>query len=81
VTEAPAAPRPDPNYILSQEEFHRSMDEVREWEAARSLALGKLVSGEADALVTTAGWVCLSFALWLFMIGVFAIRGQLRGRP
>ena len=79
---APAADRPqDPNYILSQAEFHQTIEGVVCRELAGERALGIRISREADALVTTAGWVCVSFACWLFLIGCFAIRGELRGRP
>ena len=81
MSEGAAATPPDPNYILSQEEFHRSVDELFERQVLGNRGIKRAVSGEADALVATAGWVCVSLAFWLLMIGFLAIRGQLRGRP
>lgn len=63
-----------PNYILSQEEFHGSLIESE-------IRTQRLVRGEASSLVTTAGWVAVSLAFWLLLIGYSAITGSLRGRP
>lgn len=69
--------REDPNYILSQREFHDS--ETRNW--ADHQETRSVVRREADALVTTAGWVAVSLGFWLLLVGFIAIRGEVRGRP
>jgi predicted lysophospholipase L1 biosynthesis ABC-type transport system permease subunit len=80
---APAGdePKKDPNYILSQSEFHAAMREQAEREnAGVRLGLSQL-NRNVDGLVSTAGWVAVSLAFWLLLVGYSAIRGELRGRP
>ena len=36
---------------------------------------------EADGLRETAGWIAISFAFWLLLVGYTLIRGHDRGRP
>jgi hypothetical protein len=71
----------DTNYILSQEEFRGGIEAL----AARQIRGEQVILGrirlEADSLVSTAGWVMVSFAFWLLLVGFWAIRGELRGRP
>lgn len=72
---APTPPPPgDPNYILSQDEFHATL-------AAERHRFGKGLAIEVDGLRETAGWVCISLACWLLMIGWLAINKSLRGGP
>lgn len=70
----------DPNYILSQEEFHRSLDA---WGTQLlGCSQGALeVRRQVDGLRKTAGWFCVSLALWLLMIAVALLTASERGRP
>lgn len=67
-------PDADPNYILSQEEFHRAINASH---AGTNLAIFRQVEG----LRTTAGWLFVSLGIWAFLIGVIILTGNEKGRP
>lgn len=71
----------DPNYILSQREFRATVADLDARRGAGDVLLGLKIEREADALITTAGWVAVSLGFWLLLVGFLAIRGELRGRP
>lgn len=73
-------PSPDPNYILSQAEFHGRMDSLQAGLDARLRLSQDTARREADGLRETAGWIAVSFALWLLLIGYALISGNVRGR-
>jgi hypothetical protein len=85
VTEPPAAapppPSSDPNYILSQEEFHTTIRQLSERQLAGELTMHKRIAVEVDSLVETFGWIAISLAFWLLLVGWTMIRGEVRGRP
>lgn len=77
----PASPPRDPNYILSQEEFHEVLGAHADYHVASERRLHRHVESEVDALRETAGWIALSFAFWLLLVAGALICGYDRGRP
>lgn len=63
MSESADTPR-DPNYILSQAEFHQNV----------GVLLGA-IDRAADDLRQTAGWLFVSLAFWLLLAGYSLLRG------
>jgi hypothetical protein len=57
------------------------MREQHERELAGDYLTRTDVRREADGLRETAGWIAVSFACWLLLIGYALIKGYERGRP
>lgn len=70
-----------PDYILSQEEFRAGVTHLGGEIWNRRTEVKSAIAREADGLRSTAGWIAVSFSLWLFLIGCFLISGQVRGVP
>lgn len=75
---APAAAAGEP---LTAAEFRAAYFEHEQREHARLRLIRIQNQGPIDGLISTAGWIAVSLAFWLLLIGYFAIRGELRGRP
>jgi hypothetical protein len=65
----------DTNYILSQQEFH---DTIAASELRGSLRTESFIRRELDEAETAFGWVLLSLAFFLFLLGYYALKGELR---
>jgi hypothetical protein len=55
-------------------EFHRGLNLLERLN-------GEVLARETDGLRETAGWIMVSLACWLMIIGYYAITGNLRGGP
>lgn len=75
------ADRRDPNYVLSQEEFHRTIEGVVCRELAGERALGNRVDRQVDGLRKTAGWMAVSAGFWFLFTGFAVLTRSERGRP
>lgn len=71
----------DPNYILSQDEFHTSLDVWGNQLFGAMQAHGSEATRQFDGLRLTAGWVAISLACWLLMVGFVMLSKAERGRP
>lgn len=70
MTDEPAAeprPAPDPNYILSQEEFHQT---VRGLHAETVIRLEARAQREAIGLRQFIGWVLATFGVLAVLLGL-----------
>lgn len=67
---APAADRRDPNYILSQAEFHETLDaHARRQLAAEQVLLSK-IKREAIGVRQFIGWVVATFGCLALLLGL-----------
>jgi hypothetical protein len=74
-----AAPGHDANYILSQEEFHKSLAAWGNQLFGAQQVVSSNIRWEFREAEKTLGWVALSLAVWLAMAGYYAVKGQWRG--
>lgn len=71
----------DPNYILSQEEFHKTMAEHLGRDIAADRSLRHAFERQIEGLRTTGGWLFVSIGLWALLIGIIILTGREKGRP
>ena len=64
----------DPNYILSQEEFHQA---IRPLYQMHGETQGQIASTVSE-IENTFGWLLLGFCFWCLLIARYALKGQLR---
>jgi hypothetical protein len=76
--DAGAAPGHDPNYILSQEEFHGTIDDLKIGLEARWRGTQGAIGHEFRKAEQAFGWLVWSFAIWLAILGHYALKGDLR---
>jgi hypothetical protein len=81
---SPISATPAPEIGVGRVEFYRAVNGIQdqfEAQAAGGLGTRRLIGVEADGLRETAGWIAVSFAFWLLIVGYCLISGNVRGRP
>lgn len=68
----------DPNYILSQDEFHDSIGMLKEGIDARWRGTERALEREFRELERTAGWIVATVAVWFLFLGYQMAKGMWR---